>query len=352
MATRQSVFDVIGRLFFNRSQIRSFGDSISTAGLNVSTEAFAGYLVIIVLLVSLLVSVLIVNNEFIYSKLLSIFNSIIQIPDILSWFLVYILSLILSYGFVFIFVTSFLSLKAESRRREVEVALPDFLLLVSANIKAGMALDRAMWYAAKPDYGILSNEVRVIIKGSFSGTSMEQSLTVLSSRFDSRAFSRTISLIKQSSSSGGEVSEVLERTADDVRNSQIIKKEVSASLIMYQIFLFFSSVLGAPFLFAVGNKLVQIFESQRFAVSAAPSVAPGFGTLPTFDGLIVTSEEFFYFTLATIFITALFSSFIVGVIKTGSKNQGIKYLPFLLIGGYFVFWIVDSFLAAFFLSFS
>lgn len=318
----------------------------------MEAESFIGYLVLLIVLTSFIVAALIVNDSFIYSSIVSILNSFFIMPEILVWIVIYIISLIVSYGVIFLLVYSLLSLKAEDRRNKVEQALPDFLLMVSANMKAGMTLDRAMWYAAKPEFGTLSNEVKTIIKGSFSGMSLEQSLDTLSTRFDSSTFSRTVSLIKQASSSGGEISEVLERTAGNVRDTMIMKKEVSASLVMYQIFLFFSAIVGAPFLFAVGNKLVQIFEKQ-FAMSMAvptSSISTGFTTLPSFSKLLITSTEFFYFTIATIFVTVLFSALIVGVIKTGSRSQGIKYVPFMLIGAYLIYWLVDMVLTTIFMS--
>ena len=353
MVSRQSVFDLIGRLFFNRTQIKSLAKKVSTSGLNIGAESFAGYLIINILLFAIIFSVLLINNTFVYGSLSSFVAGFVQLPEPLLWFFIFVISLIVSYLVFFLLVDSFLSFKAEDRRRRVEQELPDFLLLVSSNIKAGMALDRAMWYAAKPEFGILSAEVKTSIKGSFSGVSIDDSLSILSSRFDSRAFSRTMSLIQQSLSSGGEISEILERTAQDVRNTSIMKKEVSASLAMYQIFLSFSAVVGAPLLFAVGSKLVQIFENQRFAVGSTGGGGNSlFAGVPSFSQLVISSTEFFYFSLATIFVTCVFSSMIVGVIKSGSRSQGIKYLPFMLAGAYGVFWFIDTFLSSYFLSFS
>ena len=42
------------------------------------------------------------------------------------------------------------------RRIEIEEILPDFLQLASSNIKAGMTIDRALWYAVRPRFGASS----------------------------------------------------------------------------------------------------------------------------------------------------------------------------------------------------
>ena len=83
---------------------------------------------------------------------------------------------------------------------------------------------------------------------------------MLSMRFDSKALRRSISLIKQGIASGGEMAQILERTAEDSRAMQILAKEIYASLLMYVIFIVFAAAIGTPFLFAVSTKLISILE--------------------------------------------------------------------------------------------
>jgi hypothetical protein len=238
-------------------------------------------------------------------------------------------------------------MKADDRRAKLENSLPDFLSLVASNIKAGMTLDQAMWYSSKPEFGLLSLEVKARIKSSFSGQSLEDTLDQLGGRFDSKVFKRTILLLKQATATGGELTNVLERTADDVRNSIIMKKEIAASLVLYEIFVLFAAIVGTPFLFAVASKLIEVFERISPAVGGAgggvPSSAGGvFTTFSNirFSGPIIGSNDFFWFSIPTIFVTALISSFIVSVIRTGTKSQGMKYFPFVLLLAYLVYWLV------------
>ncbi|MBS3067210.1 type II secretion system F family protein [Candidatus Micrarchaeota archaeon] len=340
----QLLFEPIGRLFYSRETIRKLETKVNTAGLYFSAEGFAGLLLLLVVLVAILITSLLFG----YGDSAQYINNIVEsnakgLPFPVVGLLVFLISFIPAYFIVFVVSNAVLTLKSDSRRNVLEDALPDFLLLVAANIKAGMPLDQAMYHSSKPEYGLLSKEVQDIIKRSFSGESLEESLNMLGNRFDSRLFSRTISLIKQSSATGGEVSAVLERTSQEVRNAAIIKKEVSASLVLYEIFILFASVLGTPFLFAVSGKLVEIFEKTPLAASVPQTTAGlGFAGSLKFSGPVITSAEFFYFTLATIFITSLFSSFIVGVIRAGSKNEGMKYFPFVLLASYVIYFLVNS----------
>ena len=179
---------------------------------------------------------------------------------------------------------------------------------------------------------------------------MNHSLDELSMRFDSRIMKRTIALIKQALATGGEVAAVLETTASDVRGTRILKKEIAASLVLYEIFVLFAAMVGTPFLFAVGEKLVEVFEMQRLAMPVERGGGfTQFSSL-TFAEPIITSGDFYYFSLATIFVTALISSFIVSVIRTGTKSEGMKYFPFVVAVSYGIFFAVSHFLETFFAS--
>lgn len=343
-----SLFELLGRVFFSRTRIRDLDFRLNTAGLDMPAESFAGFLSLAILLVSIAVAALLIGNSVVYTAVYQVLGQ-----AELSILVLYVISLLISYFVTMLILSSFLIVKSDARRNALELALPDFLLLVSSNVKAGMPLDQAMWYAAKPEFGLLSKEVKNIIKRSFSGESLEDSLNTLSMRFDSKTFTRTITLIKQASATGGEVAAVLESTASDVRNTNIMKKEVAASLVLYEIFVLFAGMIGTPFLFSVAGKLVKVFEFRSFGIPTTPTSSIfGSGSGFSISEPVITAQEFFYFSLAIIFVTALFSSFIVGVIRKGSKNEGVKYFPLVLFIAYIIFFVTDSLLNNFFSTFS
>lgn len=346
----QKLLEALGRLFYKREYIRDLDYKINTAGLYRSAEEFAGVLVLVTFLGGLAATLFVLSNGPLLGFLQTAVNTVFRgFPPVALALLIFVGMLIISYFGVLVLVTSVLTIQGDTRRNNLETALPDFLLLVSANIKAGMPLDQAMYHAAKPEYGLMSIEVRDIIKRSFSGESLETSLDMLADRFDSRIFKRTILLIKQASATGGEVAAVLERTSQEVRNNLLIRKEVAASLILYEIFILFAAMGGTPFLFAVSGKLIEVFEKTP-VISSIPQSGSPLGNLGGlgFTGPVISSSEFFYFTLVTIFITSLFSSFIVGVIRKGTKNEGIKYFPFVLALSYMIFFAVNWLLNVFF----
>lgn len=343
---QSTFFEFFGRLFFTRKRIRKLEKEMSAAGVDIQPEAFAGYLAMNVIVISVILTLVLMIYPPVSSAIVSAVNSLVSItfPAAIIGVGLFFVMLGAVYLSMITLLSTHLIMRTENRRNVLEASLPDFLTLVASNIKAGMALDQSMWYSAKPEFGLLSTEVKSVVKSSFSGESLEDALDKLSIRFDSRVFRRTISLLKQASATGGELTEVLEHTAEDVRNTAIMKKEIAASLIIYEILVLFAAVFGTPFLFAVSQKLIEIFEKVPLPTGSGGAFG-GFGVT---SGPIITSTEFFYFAIPTIFVTALFSSFIVSVIRTGTKNQGLKYLPFVLVGALFVYWIASYALSAFF----
>lgn len=343
--TNESIFEKAGRLFFTRQRIKDLEKELGIAGISMPADSFAGYMAINVLVITVFLTLLAVvygpANEAVSGPL----KEYLGLPQITP-LVVLVLAFAGTYLATLMLLSTYLLMKADDRRDKLETALPDFLTLVSSNIKAGMTLDQAMWYSAKPEFGLLSTEVKGVVKGSFSGESLESALDTLGSRFDSRVFKRTILLLKQATATGGELTSVLERTSDDVRNTIIMKKEIAASLVLYEIFVLFAAIAGTPFLFAVASRLIQIFEKLGPQLGGGSAVSGG-GIISTLAGVsvgkaVISSGDFFMFTMPTIFVTALISSFMVSVIRTGSRSQGMKYFPFVLAAAYAVYWTVNA----------
>ncbi len=321
-------FDKFGRAL-SRPQIRGVETLLKSAGLAIKPEVFAGFFfsACIVLAIALSLFLFTIPQVRGAAGATASALSLPRDPGIL-FILLSIASALLAIVCIFLLLYSYLSFLTESRRRLVDSVLPDFLVLASANIRAGMSMDQALWQAAKPEFGIFSNEVEASAKRTFAGEPFDSSLDTLASRFDSRLLKRTVSLIKQSMSTGGKTAEVLEETAKDARNMQIIGKEISSSLLMYVIFVVFAAVLGAPFLLAVSHNLLSVL-SQVFARMPPTPPTQGFSMLslskPPF-----TPDDFFLFSIGVIICTSLVSALIIGTIQKGSKWQGAKYIPFLI----------------------
>ncbi|HNT60616.1 MAG TPA: type II secretion system F family protein [Candidatus Bilamarchaeaceae archaeon] len=341
-------YEAVGRLL-SRERIRGMERMLRGAGYGHSAEAFAGFLILITALLAVFAFLVMLNYSVLQNFLLAVMGEGFYLPD----FAIYLLTLLVAAGAVtfsvWMLAWVFLQLQGEARKSAVEAALPDFLALISANVRSGMTVDQAMWYAAKPEFGILSIEVKNVIKSSFSGEPFEKALDRLAMRFNSKILERTVLLVKQAMATGGEVAEILEITAEDAREVAIQKKDIASTLLVYVIFLVFASVLGTPFLFSVASRLIEVLA---IAFSYLPPGGLG-GQVPqmTFvqpSAPVITSDEFQWFSVATIFVTCLIASLLLGTIQTGAKTQGLKFFPFMLVVAYMVYFVVSSFLQSIF----
>ncbi|PIX31966.1 hypothetical protein COZ60_01685, partial [Candidatus Bathyarchaeota archaeon CG_4_8_14_3_um_filter_42_8] len=293
--TNESMFERAGRLFFTRDNIRDLEKQINTAGIGMPADSFAGYLAINVIVVTIFLTFVLYFYPPVIDSMVNLVAKYLVVPTEALFIPLLIVSFIVTYIATMSLLSTYLIMKAEDRRNSLESTLPDFLTLVASNIKAGMTLDQAMWYSAKPEFGILSVEVKAGVKEAFSGESLAHTLDGLASRFDSKVFKRTILLLKKATATGGELTEVLERTTDDVRNNIITKKDIAASLVLYEIFILFAAIVGTPFLFAVAAKLIEVFEKISPRVGDMPTTSGGpfmmFSNMQ-FSGPIISSSDF------------------------------------------------------------
>ncbi|MEM2974090.1 MAG: type II secretion system F family protein, partial [Candidatus Micrarchaeia archaeon] len=336
----EAIISQIGRLL-PRDKVRKIGRLVSNAGIDINDETAAGLAIlipIIVFVVSAIVLAL-VNIQSI---------STVQIDPAVVPIIVVIAALgvsLIAVGAIY----EVLLLNIDNRRKEVENVLPDYLQLAAANIRAGMQLDKALWYAAKPEFGILSKEVELASKRVFSGETVEDALTKMADRFQSRYLTRTVDLIREGVVSGGEMAGMLEKTAIDLRNMQLMQKEISASMIMYTIFIAFAAAIGAPFLYVVSYKLLGLFEQVRMNMPVDTGTLSLIRVKGTSIG--ITSAEFAMFSLGMVIITGVIACMIMATIQTGKKRNAIKYvLPFLLVAlavFYIGSYLLDRFFGAF-----
>ena len=309
MSGPQRLLSTIGRIM-PRSIVRGVEKNVMAAGINLTGEVMTGIYLLVPILLFIITAAALYTLKF--SNLLIIAGAV-AVPLI-----------------VLAVLYQIIHLRVDERRDKVELLLPDFLSLAAANIRAGMQLDKALWYAAKPEFEILSHEVELASKRVFSGETLDRALDELSARFESRYLTRTIDLIKEGEISGGEMANILEKTAMDLRDLQIMRKEVSASMVMYSIFIGFSAAIGAPFLYVVSSRLIIMFEQlwSRKQVEATSTAVQGVSTAA--PGL--SSSEFSLFAVLFIVVTAVIATAMISVIQTGSKRNALKYiLPFLVV---------------------
>lgn len=343
----ESLYEMVGRLI-GRKRVRAVGRFLGSAGIDLEPEIFVGFFAILVVLLSILGTLLVIQLPAARCYLVRI--GLVISEGITMAYPQFLLAMALILSFFVVTVSmglityTFLVLRIDARRKAVDLVLPDFLLLSAANVRAGMTVDQAMWNSAKPEFGILSTEIELVAKRTFGGEPFDKALDRLAIRLHSKLLKRTVALIKQGLASGGKMAEILEKTAEDARNAQLIRKDIAASLLMYVIFIAFAACIGAPFLFSVSNRLIVMLEAIFLRIPPVEQMPMGF-LRPAPPG--IRSDDFFFFTVAVTIITAIFSSLIIGIIQRGSKKEGVKYIPLFVGLTLIIFFVANALLSSF-----
>jgi flagellar protein FlaJ len=232
-----------------------------------------------------------------------------------------------------------LVMSADARARQIEDIWPVALQIISANIKAGMTLENAIWSAARPEFGQLKDEINRMSADAFGGIPITQTLNNMTERVNSTIMNRSIRLINEGIMLGGQMASLLDQVAADIRANQLLQKEIATTTLTYSIFIVFAAVVASPILFSVSTFYAQLNEnimdkrasSQDSSQLSALAQKQGRVNLPMAFGTGGTSSikaaESRNFALASIAITTFFSSLILGLIRTGKATRGIKYAP-------------------------
>src|SRR3989344_4543891 len=133
--------------------------------------------------------------------------------------------------FIFYIITIYMILivKSNKKSKEIELVLPDALQLMSGNLRAGLTTDRALLLSSREEFGALKTEIDTIGKEITSGKELETSLMNLTKRVRSSRLVKAIYLIVSGLKAGGELADLLDQTAENLRNEKVIDEKVKSN---------------------------------------------------------------------------------------------------------------------------
>jgi flagellar protein FlaJ len=232
----------------------------------------------------------------------------------------------------------------EARSRTVENILPDFLLLVAGNIRAGMTSFSAFRGSARPEFGALSEEIKSVSARSLGVESFTEALSSISNKIKSRNLTETVGFFLQAMKSGGRLAQLLENTSADLRRTQDLKKELQSATATYVIFVGFVIVVATPLLMAVSVEFVELIgkiQGQSLASGAADLAGSG-----GFVGgkISITPEFLTGIAYILLFGNSFLAGLFMGTIGSSKPLMGLRYtLPMFAIS-LVVFFISKGFL--------
>lgn len=251
-------------------------------------------------------------------------------------------------------VYAMLELRIEQRKSFVESTLPDYLQLTAANVRSGIAIDKSLLLAARPEFGFFSEDVKVIGRELYGGITLQQSMRNLGAKYRSLQLQHTIRMMIEGLQYGGGMTDLLNQIAKDIRSQQMVQKEVSGQMFMYTIFIAFAALIGAPVLYALTSQMITVTNTVWAGI-----LQQNPGGLPTAGVSFlrpsppkITISEYHNFALAAVFLITGFAAFIVSAISTGSIYKGIRYLPIFVLVGLGVFFLLSTLIGGIFTSIS
>jgi archaeal flagellar protein FlaJ len=279
------------------------------------------------------------------------FKSIVDyagIELVISLISYYIISFFLSFAVLIIIFFMYLSMKKYKRKKEIETVLPDYLQLVATNVGSGMTIDQALWYAVRSRFGILAFEMELVAKKIMGGSELREALLDFSDRYDSDTLKKSIILLVEGLEAGGEVAELISRIAWNIKETQIMRKEVSADVTTYVIFITFAAIIAAPLLFALSHRIIIVMSEVTGKMDFSNVASVG-TKLPIQNiGKGLNPSEFKNFAFICLSITALFSAMIISSVRKGNIKEGIRLIPMFIGISLLLFLLFSSLLSYFF----
>jgi len=330
------------RLFISKSLEEKLKIEFIKSGVKINVTTLIKRVLIISLILSV-IGLLFFSGDYLKGR------SAVEFPLILlsGW----VISFFICLGITGFFTYTWLMVKKNARKRKVEEILSDYLQLVSANVGAGMPIDQALWYAVRERFGILVEEMEIVAKKTMAGGDLGESLIDFAEKYDSDLLKKSVVLLVEGLEAGGEVAELINKIAWNVREVQIMKKDISADVVTYVIFIGFAALVAAPLLFALSYRINIIMGTLLSGINLGGATAGASvgGSLDlTKIGSGLSASAFKNFALVSLGITSVMSAMIIATVTKGNIKSGIRLIPIFGAVAIILFFILSTILTVLF----
>lgn len=315
-----------------RPTIRSF---FLKAGYDDVPYEFFGWMFYLTLIITYFAYII-----FVYPKIADLSSVYILVLTFVFWF---IIQIILVAALVILIYFN-LTIKIYQRTKDLEDILPDYLQVVSANLRGGLSFEKALWSAIRPEFGIIAKEITMVSKKVMTGNDLAEALQEFTEKYDSPLLRRSFDLIIGEVESGGQIANIVDKVIENIRKTRSLKEEMNASTLTYMIFIGVIVIVISPGLFALSFNLLQIMMgfTEKLSSINVPGLPISFGKNP------LNPEDFKVFSIIAITSISFFSSMIISIIEKGDIKGGLKYIPAFVISSLIMYFIFMSILGAVF----
>jgi len=261
-------------------------------------------------------------------------NFVIQfVLALVLWSVLHLLML----GAMILAMYFYLDLKIFDRTKKMEAVLPDFLRMVSENLKGGMPFEKALWSSIRPEFGILANEIMLSAKMVMTGQDVDEALHSFTEKYNSPMMRRSFDLIIEGMKGGGKTVDIIDRVIDTIEETKELKAEMAATNLSYVIFVAIIVLFVAPGLFTLSFQFLTVLGgiSEKIGSATSGTAAP-----INFGSVSVDPEVFRGFSINALLVISFFSALMLSIIQNGSIKAGVKYIPILMISSHIMYRIM------------
>lgn len=262
----------------------------------------------------------------------------------------FIVSFFIGLGVAGFFTYTWLMVKKNARKKKIEEILADYLQLVSANVGAGMPIDQSLWYAVRERFDILVEEMEIVAKNTIAGGDLGEALIDFAEKYDSDLLKKSVVLLVEGMEAGGEVAELINKIAWNVREVQIMRKDISADVVTYVIFIGFAALVAAPLLFALSYRINIIMGTLLSGIDMGGGGGASLGGSLDISkiGGGLSAGSFKSFAMVSLGITSVMSAMIIATVTKGSVKSGIRLIPIFAAVALTLFFILSTILTVLF----
>jgi pilus assembly protein TadC len=243
---------------------------------------------------------------------------------------------------------SVLGARISQRSEAMEDEFPEFLTEVSLNLKSGHDLEEALARAAHEDFGVLSEEMHRVATKVDLGYYFEDALREFLDGYESDVMDESFELILISWKKGAETPKLIDRIVDNIKVTRNLRSKIVASVANYRIFLSTVTVAIAPAMMALAYYVMDLLRSITGEVQQVSTSS----MIPlTIHAVRFNDNQFIWFSLLTLGIISITTSFIISHVRSGNATSGWKKTIFYTVGSLAMYGIFMVLFSGFFTLF-
>lgn len=279
----------------------------------------------------------------------NLFTGLLGIDEVSAFAIGFICGLVVSWGA--------LAVMAERKTKDLEENLPDTLLLIASNVRAGETIDWAITSALRHSYGPIRSEFDKVARDLASGVSVEDAFNNLAERNRSSILRNVVDLVLFGMQSGGNMSDLLTDISFEIRMTQTLKKEVDSQVAVYRAFFVIIILFVAPILLAISTNFLMVTKAFGERLSADLGELPANSPMGSQGGMMselivkiqagevggqISVQDMYYFSYSMCVMSSIVASILLGVISRGESRAGLKYIPVFLVVSVLVYYYANE----------